>query len=382
MRKIFPFLLLLLLPEVILAEAPVEPARDAASILKLVADAKELLKTEIPKSVQKVVRGKKGRAVITTDSEALRVTLTPAGTLRVVRINPFAKLGDDFFQVISPAQCVAEKLGGGGINTNYRITCDGQKELVLASRRKDDIYAPYSDELALPQIIERGQMYDQYQIDLAAQKLRELGVYSRAFKDMLVVDVISKKTLFYLSLIEHIDHDEYRARGPEYCMNKVLTQFGLNDTKTFLYAVSSAKARGLMQLMPGTYGDVRRAYQKANLPKSPVDGSADHVTAIEAAYLVLDEKLSSMPSGLRIKILTDQDNYGPYLAASYNGGWKRALNLYQAYERPDSGFAAVLSDFFDLFRGRKAKNQMSRILRKETWIFVKKYYEIAKLGKP
>lgn len=290
---------------------------------------------------------------------------------------------------VTPEDCDVEKISGGGVNTNFKIVCGGEERKVRASAHIlfDDkestgklsitarkvIYIPYADWLVEPLSVLIGRLYLESQIKKADEELRRLEVRSRAADDKLVADIFPRDLLFNLSLIEHIDHDEFAARGAVYTGEKVLVQLALNQENTFHYAISRAGALCLMQIMPATYREIRKNYPEAKLSPRFIDGSCDHKEAIKTAYLVLDDKLANMPLGLRRSFLREPEKYGVYLAAAYNGGAFRATTLYYGF-KPD-GLERTLKDFF-LLSSPQRKN--CRILCPETWFFIKKYMEIAK----
>ncbi len=325
-----------------------------------------------PRAIQRVI-GK----------EVIRITLAPGNDFREVLIRirfPDHKGGDPTVLGVEPSYCSAEYVSGGGVNANYRILCNGQEEIVLAGNNLLDsgeqaVYAPYSDNLVRPEVILAGENHNRGNIARAESELRRDLVRSRAVPGKLVADVIPDKIVFSLSLIEHIDHEEYRDRGPLYAGNKVLVQLGINQKDTFRYAYSSAGAMCLMQIMSWTYKEVRIGFPEARLPQSAFVGSCgDEVTAIKVAYLVLDSKLSEMPEDFREKFARDPDTYGVYLAAAYNGGQGAAKNLYNSLRYPQ--LLETLSDLFgQKFLGKPHRKYLGAY--PETWIFIKKYDGVA-----
>ncbi|MDO8504229.1 MAG: hypothetical protein Q7S36_00040 [Candidatus Liptonbacteria bacterium] len=400
LMKIFLLVFAFLGLPVLADESP--PLMRNPSIPALVAEAKEFIAKETPEAIYKG----SGKKRVLVGKESLRVTLSPSGALRVVRLNliqaqkiiivktkkGFRKKTIQVFELASafPPACIAEKLGGTGVNTNYRITCDGREEMVLAGRElitegkppwKTTLYVPYSDALATNETVSLGEMYLRDQISKAAENLRRKKVLSLAIPDKLVADIIPEAIPFLLALIEHIDHDEFKEHGAVYMMRKVLTQLGTNGPDTFIYARSRTGALCLMQIQPSTYRGIQATYRKAKLPKSAVVGSCvSHELAIEVAYLVLDSKLADMPASFQGKFLADPGSFGLYLAAAYNGGQKRASDLYLAEEGRQLGLLDVLKNLFAPLAQKKEKTGFNLILREETWIFIKKYFELSNIS--
>lgn len=398
MKKVFA-VLLLLFGGALLAESP--PVVRDPSISGLVNEAKGFIAKETPEPIYK----RWGKSNVLVGKESLRVTLSPSGEMRLVRLNLvqmqkiiLAKTKKGFrkkaitnleLASVAPLNCSAEKIGGGGVNANYRITCDGAEEIVLAGKElmaegkvpwKTTLYVPYSDSLATNEAVLLGDMYLRDQISKAAESLRKKKVRSLAFSEKLVADILPEEILFRLALIEHIDHNEFKERGAHYMMRKVLTQLGTNGPDAFLYARSRTGALCLMQIQPSTYGDIQRVYKTAKLPVSAFAGScSNHPQAIEVAYLVLDSKLASMPLDFQSKFLADPENFGMYLAAAYNGGQGRAAGLYRAEEHNSLGVLEVLKNLFERLGIKKERKNLGRILREETWIFIKKYFELSNI---
>lgn len=367
--------------------------------LKRIAEANKLLENEHPNFIYKQTKLKKSSGYV-IGKEVLRVTLTPDNKLRVVRIAIIfpagtrqIKIGTEL-AVTSPEDCSAIKIGGGGVNTNLEITCAGVRESVISGKDfivsvkngavlgkyRELIYVPYSDDLATPEIVAAGKAYLFGEIRKAVAELNLFRVHSRAFPSKLITEVFPEEMLYRLSLIEHIDHNEFQNMGAEYCVNKVLTQAGINREKVFSLAVSSTGALCLMQIMPSTYDGVRVLYPKAKMNLSPIVGSCDsHVSAIKMAYLVLDSKLSEMPEDFKKLFLKSPGEYDFFLAAAYNGGASRAKALYRKY--PTGDVRGILDRIFDLFRTRKGIDSVSA-MKPETWIFIKKYFEVSDLEAP
>jgi hypothetical protein len=363
----------------------------------LVARAKEIASQEKPQPIYRTG----GKKKILVGKESVRVTLTPSGEFRVVRLNLSKKQSVIFaggkrrktsvyyelYSVSTPG-CAAEKIGGGGPNANYRIVCDGNEEPVLAGAELlmgdggpsgTAVYVPYSDPLAVDEVVSMGDAYIRMQVRAASESLRRKKVLSAAFPEQLVADIFQEEMLFRLALIEHIDHSEFRDCGPRYVMRKVLTQLGLNGPDTFRYSRSRTGALCLMQIQPSTYREIYRAYKGARLPPSAEAGScSDHALAVEVAYLVLDSKLAKMPVPFRGKFIADRERYGLYLAAAYNGGESRATRLYFAEEK-QPGFLHALQNIFDHLAVRAERKRLGLVLREETWIFLKKYFELSNI---
>ncbi len=301
---------------------------------------------------------------------------------------------------IEPDSFEARKAGGNGINTTFEISKNGTDFYFLGWHYiKDDasekmVYTPYADFLATADAVKEGRKYLNRKISEALAELKKLGVRSRAYPNKLVADLPFERVLFNLALIEHMDHEEYERYGAAYMWKKVLTQFALNKENTFSYATSHVGALGLMQIMPFTYrgscgkynkkgkclkynSGILQLYPSAKLPLNPQSSSESHVLALKVAALVLDDKLTYMSEEFRRRFLREPERFGFVPAAAYNGGHKRAIDLYKKVNQPR--LEEILSDLFSFFTSRRKEFREYRILRRETWIFIKKYIEIDEL---
>ncbi|TSC60162.1 MAG: hypothetical protein LiPW15_40 [Parcubacteria group bacterium LiPW_15] len=402
----------LLLGTTLLAESP--KPQGSLTTWEKIAKAKEVLRIEEPKPIY---ASRKGKATL-VGKESLRALERPDGTFHVVRIRLlFVRRGkniDTAVQSVYPEFCAAERINGGGVNASYRVLCDGVEETVFAGKDlnsrgkeitgpdgKPECYVPYSDALATPEVVEAGRAYLKKQISLAANELRAQRVHSRGIPGKLVADVFQEKMLYDLAVIEHVDHkefyDESTGKLPEnYTQEKVLAQLSLNGPEAFFY--SKSKIRGttagalcLMQIMPSTYNDrkekrtgkirkgIRSSYPEARLPLSAQEGSCgSHASAIKTAYLVLDSKLSAMQPEFKRLFAEDPETYGVYLAVAYNGGEVRARNLFAKTRNPAFKLKEILNDLFRTL-GLKKERQKLSVLRQETWIYIKKYFELSNI---
>jgi hypothetical protein len=149
-------------------------------------------------------------------------------------------------------------------------------------------------------------------------------VLSRAFPGQRIVDVIPKQVLRVLLLNEHIDPGEFKSAGlTKPLAERVLTVIGTNREKAYAYSVSSAGARGLVQMIPSTYSLLLNKYTAAGLKSNFASAMGDPVNAVMAQVLLCDSDWES----IRARTDLRADRVGPYLAAAYNGGVGRVLTL-------------------------------------------------------
>jgi hypothetical protein len=123
---------------------------------------------------------------------------------------------------------------------------------------------------------------------------------------------------------EHIDPAEFKTAGlAKTLVERVLTIIATNKEKAYMYSISKAGARGLVQMIPSTYSLIRTRYSGAMLNPSFALGMADPVNAVVAQVLLCDADWQAIKSRADISA----DKIGPYLAAAYNGGVGRVLSI-------------------------------------------------------
>jgi hypothetical protein len=211
--------------------------------------------------------------------------------------------------------------GGKVVAVKYPVSNEGYRfgpgELVIEA-----IYTPYSGEIKTEEVIERGLDVKNGFIDKAYSKLRDRGVLSRAFPGRRVVDVIPKDILRVLLLNEHIDPGEFKSAGvTKPLVERVLTVIGTNKDKAYAYSISSAGARGLVQMMPSTYTLLLNRYTSAGLKSNFAAAVSDPINAVMSQVLLCDSDWES----IRTRVDMPVERVGPYLAAAYNGGVGRVL---------------------------------------------------------
>ncbi|MFP5263189.1 MAG: hypothetical protein ACLGJB_14910 [Blastocatellia bacterium] len=238
--------------------------------------------------------------------------LTPGFVISVRRENG---INTDFACINPP--------GGKVLAVKYPVSNEGNRfgsgDLVIEA-----VYTPYSGEIKTEDVIRRGiEVQDEF-IRRAYAHLAERGVMSRAFPGRKVVDVIPTDVLRVLLMNEHIDPGEFKSEGlTRSLVERVLTVIGTNGDKAYTYSVSSAGARGLVQMIPSTYSLIANRYPGAGLKLNFTQGMADPVNAVVAQVLLCDSDWQTIKTRSDISA----ERIGPYLAAAYNGGVGRVLSI-------------------------------------------------------
>ncbi|KKQ14430.1 MAG: hypothetical protein US30_C0004G0067 [Candidatus Moranbacteria bacterium GW2011_GWF2_36_839] len=219
-----------------------------------------------------------------------------------------------------------------GVNTEFEVT-HPEGFIVLGLRRvvqfdgkyKEVVYTPYTKELDIPAIRQRGLEYLQDKILAAKNELASLGVRSHAFSGENVSEVVPTEVSLCLSIIEHIDPARFlRGESSESLTNEVLTIVGANGNLAYRYSISKSKARGLFQFIPKTYRNLKGIYQEARLTPDFIEGMENHFNGAKASLLLFDSDLAYLSPKYREKLRNSPEDMGKYLAAAYNCGSPRA----------------------------------------------------------
>lgn len=234
-------------------------------------------------------------------------------------------------------KCYVNRLGKtNGVNTEFEIAKPAGYKVYAIRRvvndpggRKEVVYTPYSDKLNTADVRRDGTRYVDSVIDKALRELRARGVKSLIDPHRLVADLAPKEVIRRLVLIEHIDEDRFRREDFPKLVREVYTTYGLNQHIAYNYAVSSAKARGMFQIIPKTYESMRTTYPTAKLKSDFVAGTKDHVNAAVAAILLADHDVSLIPKAMRPAVFAGSA-LGEYIACSYNGGPSRPIRILKA----------------------------------------------------
>lgn len=165
--------------------------------------------------------------------------------------------------------------------------------------------------IVTPEVVAAGQLYVKNTIDIARATLREKG-----FKiDPIVADMAER-----LATVEHVDHLRFRTEPHINIYSDVFTLYALNEGQTYRYAVSSAGAGGMIQMIPSTYRMMRARYPSVNLMPDFVEGMRNHANAAQAMLLYIQmtwDDLVSRPS-VSNALATGIATPSQLMAAGYN----------------------------------------------------------------
>lgn len=252
---------------------------------------------------------------------------------------------NSYYKVLSPTGLVVL-----GIKTNVHARLG----MTRRPRSHAAVYVPYSPDLATADVIRKGRDHLDDVLDRAEDRLNRDHVMSRRDPNARLAARVPRDVVLSLLLVEHMSPAEFHAEGARRPVDKVLATIGLNGPDAYRYSVSPAGAGGIAQFIRRTYAATRALYPKAGLPKDFVDAMRDHVTAAVAVYCLVDWILARLPARSRAS-LPGPENLGAYVAASYNGGAKRALAALAAHpaswDRRGRGLALQTVNYVAEFRG-------------------------------
>ncbi len=143
-----------------------------------------------------------------------------------------------------------------------------------------------------------------------------------------------------LCIVEHIDHGRFRTEDKDALFNEVRTLYALNKANTYRYAVSSAGAGGMVQMIPRTYKEIQNTFPQVDWIKNFESAMMTHENAAKAMLLYLNRYYdffssnSAVNEALENKYATEEE----IMAAGYNSNpvkvpqalskgeyWKRSL---------------------------------------------------------
>ncbi|MBK9162645.1 MAG: hypothetical protein IPM21_01770 [Acidobacteria bacterium] len=216
---------------------------------------------------------------------------------------------------------ILRTIRGNGVNTPVIIFDERNQQhlplLVQYPRVDKGVYqetAYYMSThpgIVTPEVVGAGQIYVRNVINTARERLGRLGFRV----DPKVADIAER-----LAVVEHVDHLRFRTEPHQNIYNDVFTLFALNEGQTYRYAVSSAGAGGMVQMIPSTYRMVRAQFPNVPLNPNFVEGMRDHVNASQAMLLYMQwtwDDLKSRPS-VSDALLRGLATQEQIMAAGYN----------------------------------------------------------------
>lgn len=189
------------------------------------------------------------------------------------------------------------------------------------------VFTPFTDELNIPELRERGLAHWWATVTAAQSDLRAGRVASAHVEGKLVADLIPSQHVFLLGIVENVgslspfgDSGSEAQRLRE--LHAVLVMYGANGADAFHWRVSRADAYGPLQFTP-IYKGLRAQYP-GMLPEGDwIEGARDHRLSARAAFLHSDEEFRPLKRVWHEELPQHPLLYGLYLAAGYNGSARR-----------------------------------------------------------
>ncbi|MDQ4120208.1 MAG: hypothetical protein M3209_01915 [Acidobacteriota bacterium] len=234
----------------------------------------------------------------------------------------FLKVGSEMYYTTSLGKLVRVRtIRANGVNTAVTVFDNsGQPYIPLVVQYPVErggkfvetaYYTSAHPALISPEVSKAGQLYLRTVFETALKKLREHNKFISPHVVAAAED---------LAVIEHVDHFRFLNESRTALYDEILALFALNEGNTYRFAVSSAGAGGLAQMIPSTYRMVRNMHPTVPLTPDFVVGMRDHINAAQAMLLYMQDTwndLSSnqtIASALESGIATDVE----LMAAGYN----------------------------------------------------------------
>lgn len=222
----------------------------------------------------------------------------------------------------SGKQIISRTIRGNGVNTPVVVSdLNGGKAhlpLVVQYPRENRgifqemaYYVSTHPGIVTPEVVNAGKFYVRNTIDVARDILKQKGYGI----EPRVADFAER-----LATVEHVDHLRFRTEPHLNIYNDIFTLFALNEGQTYRYAVSSAGAGGMVQMIPPTYRMVRARFPQANLMPDFVEGMRNHVNASQAMLLYMQMTWNDLKASPTIAnaLATGIATQAHLMAAGYN----------------------------------------------------------------
>jgi hypothetical protein len=234
----------------------------------------------------------------------------------------FLKKGSEFTSVTSLGLTVNVKvIRANGVNTALIVVTPEGKSLAPLTVeypiekggmfRELAYYTSAHPELLSRDLVRSGQSYVRNMLDLAVKRLGEKGVSISPD----IVDIAER-----LCVVEHVDHDRFRNENRIALYDEIYSLFALNELDTYRFAVSSAGAGGMVQMIPWAYNLQRTRYPGVGLMPDFVAGMRNHSNALQAMLLYMKDVWNDLSANdevqyaLTAKLATKSE----LMAAGYN----------------------------------------------------------------
>jgi len=208
-----------------------------------------------------------------------------------------------------------------GVNTAVTIFDEKNRSLVplvvefpIERRgvfREMAYYTSAHPALLSPELSRAGQFYVNSMVDLAAKRLKEKNNPISAH----LIEIAKR-----LCIVEHVDHDRFRNDNRIALYDEIYSLYALNELDTYRYAVSSAGAGGMVQMIPWTYALMRQRHPGVGLNPDFVYGMRNHGNALEAMLLYMQDTWNDLSANedVQAALSAKQITIPELMAAGYN----------------------------------------------------------------
>lgn len=220
---------------------------------------------------------------------------------------------------------------------NTQSTTGNPKRIVLGMKWRffsmdgDAYYVPYSRDLAaaFPQLSKEGEKHFAADSKRAISEIAGLGLADKDSAKLL------RELLRVVFLSESIDPFEFKVSGREErnrLLNQPLITLAANGEKAYVLKVSSAGAKGLMQIWGPSCGDLRKRFPEAQLPSdcNLVPGVEAHQKNMVAGGLEILMHRQTLIRFLGPEVEKRAD-FKRMILASYNGGPGWVIKAYRQH---------------------------------------------------
>ena len=304
-------------------EAPVTPAEDATPGRPLAPD---VIRARILEAERLLKSRPRQTSMTSPATDAVTLALLEPGSSRI-HLLTVSKLiylvkGSEAAMTTSRGTAVTLRvLRVNGVNTAVTVVDNnGRSFLPLTVEfpierqgvfREIAYYTSAHPALLSAEVVKSGQTYVRSMVDLAAKRLREKNVVIAP----TLLDVAE-----HLCIIEHIDHERFRAENRVALFNEIYSLYALNELETYRYSVSVAGAGGMVQMIPWAYNLERQRHPGVGLIPDFAAGMRNHGNALQAMLLYMQDTWNDLAANeevrnaLETKIATPAD----VMAAGYN----------------------------------------------------------------
>lgn len=233
------------------------------------------------------------------------------------------------FNGVNTRFIVNKPVGGKVLALKYLITpVESGSKAAIEKALYSGVYVPYSPELLNTEVDTYGAQYLDGVIAEVVTQLKNTPSVSQPGKTIpAAIQPALVRSLLYA---EHMDTSEFlNTADTKQLIAKINVLLAGNEGDTWKYSVSSAGAAGISQFIPSTYASLVKRHADAKLIPDFVTGMRNHVNAVKATYLLLDDYIAEVENRAGEGFLAAHAfEYG---VAAYNGGPVRIAKAARTY---------------------------------------------------